>query len=54
MKYSELVTDCIEEPGDGVHLHALMNARGVNEDDEVDMGFFDVLEDAGYSLKEAV
>jgi len=45
MKYQDLID---AHPDDAQHLCALISARGVELDDEIDPAFFDVLEEEGY------
>ena len=47
MKYHELVDRYAD---DTQHIHALMSARCVAEDDEVDEAFLDVLGEEGYEV----
>ena len=47
MKYHELVNQYAD---DAQHIHALMSARGVTENDEIDDEFFDVLDEEGYMV----
>ena len=47
MKYHELVNQYAD---DAQHIHALMSARCVAENDEIDDEFFDMLNEEGYEV----